>query len=237
MEVNVLGGGWITSHGYGTMKTGDAPLPGKGKPVLPPAKEIFSEPLKRYGRFDTYTKLGCAAVALALKDARLDQIKENRPTGIVISTRYECFESDLVFYETILDEGGFLSSPNLFSYTLPGIVMGECAIHFKLTGPTFSVGESDGAAKGFNALRTALNMLCSGTTDTMIAGWLDSPPDSMKESFYEGDIITGAVFVVLSSSSEHKKSFSRISYENSRIIFSYNNKKISSLLDLFPGKD
>jgi hypothetical protein len=226
MGIEIIGGSYITVGGYGGLSNRKRPLLKKGEPLLPPAKELFRTPLRRYGRFDAYTRLGCAAVALALKDADIDRTEEKQTVGILLSTRYECMETDLAFYETTLEDGGKLSSPNLFSYTLPGIVMGECAAYFKLSGPTFTVTESDG--RGICALKVALDLIESGTTETMIAGWLDSPPMSIAS---KDDEICGALLVVLTSRPEYKGSHA-LSYEENRILL---NKKIeaTSLVDLF----
>jgi 3-oxoacyl-[acyl-carrier-protein] synthase II len=168
-----------------------------GAPVLPPAQEIFSRRVPRYGRFDAYTKLGCACIALALQDAGLADVEADRPVGIVSSSRFECFEADAAYYQTAIEEGGALASPNLFSYTVPGVMAGECAVHFHLTGPTFCVGEQGG--RGMAALRCAMNMLENGMAEAMVAGWLDAPLAETAQDRAKGKIedICGAAFVVL----------------------------------------
>jgi len=230
MNINILGGGWVTALDFGQLDDGNKPTLLKGQPVVPPAKEIFSQPLTRYGRFDTYTKLGCAAIALALKDAQLDQDVEKRPIGLIVSTVYECFESDIAYYDTTKEEDGFYASPNLFSYTLPGIVIGEAAIHFKCTGPTFTVGDTV-ENRGYNAINTALNILNSGACDTIVAGWLDSPIEKIKKLVISDDKIRGAIFVVLSKNIKGDKN-KTISQLDSQIYLN-SNKKVKSILDLF----
>ena len=227
--INILGGGWVTGSGFGNLNEKQNFKLTSGLPQIPKAKEIFSEPLTRYGRFDQYTKLGCAAIALALKDAVLDDAKEKRPIGVIVSTVYECFESDLAFYETTEEENGFFSSPNLFSYTLPGIIIGESAIYFKLTGPTFTVGDMLNH-KGRNALITGLNLLNSDACDTVVTGWLDGPNELLSK-FEIGDVHQrGAIFFVLSSR-EDKKIYKRIYLQNGQPYFE-SGQKIQSILDL-----
>lgn len=227
--INILGGGWVTDSGFGRLSEKQNFELTSGLPQIPKAKEIFSEPLTRYGRFDQYTKLGCAAIALALKDAGLDEANEKRPIGVIVSTVYECFESDLAFYETTKEEDGFFSSPNLFSYTLPGIVIGESAIYFKLTGPTFTVGDTLNQ-KGRNALITGLNLLISDACDTVVAGWLDGPNEMLTKLENGDDQQRGAVFFVLSSR-EVKNTFDRIYLENGRPYFA-SGRGIQSVMDL-----
>ena len=228
-HVNILGGGWVTTSGFGKLSEKQNFDLTSGLPQIPKAKEIFSEPLTRYGRFDQYTKLGCVAIALALKDAGLDESVEKRPIGVVVSTVYECFESDLAFYETTKEEDGFFSSPNLFSYTLPGIVIGESAIYFKLTGPTFTVGDTLNQ-KGRKALITGLDILNSGACDTVVTGWLDGPNEIFTK-FENGDNQQrGAVFFVLSTK-ENENMHGKI-YLKSGCPFFESGKEIKSVLDL-----
>lgn len=227
--INILGGGWITALGFGKLTEKQNFELTSGLPKIPKAKEIFSEPLTRYGRFDQYTKLGCAAIALALKDAGIDEANEKRPVGVIVSTVYECSESDLAFYETSLEDDGFFSSPNLFSYTLPGIVIGESAIYFKLNGPTFTVGDSP-KSKGLNALITGLDLINSRTCDTTVVGWLDEPNEIFKNFEKDDDQQRGAIFFVLSNR-ESQYSYERIYLDNGRPYFE-SGREIQSLLDL-----
>ncbi len=227
--INILGGGWITSLGFGKLTEKKNFKLTTGLPQIPKAKEIFSEPLTRYGRFDQYTKLGCAAIALALDDAFLGKTNEKRSIGVIVSTVYECFESDLAFYKTSLEDDGFFSSPNLFSYTLPGIVIGESAIYFKLTGPTFTVGDF-AKSKGFNALITGLDVINSGTCDTMVVGWLDEPNELLKNFEKDDDQKRGAIFLVLSDK-ESKNAYVRIYLDNGRPYFE-SGREIKTILDL-----
>jgi len=227
--INILGGGWVSASGFGKLSEKQNFNLSSGLPQIPKAKEIFSEPLTRYGRFDQYTKLGCAAIALALKDAGLEESKEKRPIGVIVSTVYECFESDMVFYETTKDDDGFFSSPNLFSYTLPGIVIGESAIYFKLTGPTFTVGDAFDQI-GRNALITGLEILKSGVCDTVVAGWLDGPTEIFKRFEKEDNQKRGAIFVVLSSC-KSTNIYGHIYLKNGLPYFE-SGREIQSVLDL-----
>jgi hypothetical protein len=200
MKLTLAGGAWITAGGRGLLSDGSKPLLAPGEPLLPRGKDLFDPPLTRYGRFDRYTKLGCAAVALALRDAGLAQTGRKRSIGIVSASRTECLETDLAYYRTTFENGGAFASSNLFSYTQPGIVLGECAVHFGLTGPTLCVGQSlTGSALGASALDTACRFLAAGQAETMLAGWIEAPPlapgdcpESERLAFP-----TGAIFVVL----------------------------------------
>ncbi len=196
MKYFLSGGSWISAAGYGTLQSGDAPLFPPGEMQLPPADQIFHTPLRRYGRFDLFTRLGCAAVGLALIDADAATPEGKRDIGIVMATRLGSFVTDLAYHTSTLEENGAYASPSLFSYTLPGIVLGECAAHFGLTGPTFCVGDSGGTERGLPALHTAVSLLQAGATTRVIAGWLDTPCPAVEHNSSEQQ---GAAFVVITA--------------------------------------
>lgn len=203
MVLNVIGGGWVTAVSYGRMTGGTRPVLAAGDPVIPPVESIYSQPPVRYRRFDDYSRIGCAAIALALKDAGLDCAEGPRPIGIIAATRYGCFDTDLAYYATAKEDQGGYASPNLFSFTLPGIVLGEAAIHFRLTGPTFTVGDGVGQ-RGCTALGVAADLLSSGTCRTIVAGWLDAVDRRRFGNSGDAEEMQGAVFVVLSTQLDDK---------------------------------
>jgi 3-oxoacyl-[acyl-carrier-protein] synthase II len=188
------------------------------EPVIPEYKELFKEPLTRYGRFDKYTKIGCSAVALALKDAELNSTDKKRPIGLIISSVYESYSTDIEYYKTTIESEGAFTSPNLFSYTLPGIVLGECSAYFKLTGPTLCIGENQEKGIGHTALQASFLMLESGEAETIITGWLDYPPDIDNVS-----ALKGAVFCILSVNNKLISSSDKI----------IRSEKVNSFFDIF----
>ncbi len=225
MKLYLLGGGYVTAKGFGTLDNAGKPEVLPGVPPIPKGKAIFRTPLTRYGRFDRYTKLGCAGIALAVRDACLDEAETKRPVGIVLSTAYESYASDLEFYQTTIEGNGAFTSPNLFSYTLPGIVLGEMAIHFKMTGPTIIVGEAEG--RGRRALQTAAECLQAGLCETIVAGWLDSPPEPLAGAQDRH----GSVFVALSTQNNGGEAARTI--ENREHTLWAGTEEITSVLDLF----
>lgn len=229
MDIWVTGGAWVTPGGYGCMGEGKVPVLSPGSPVMPSDIGLFPRPVQRYGRFDMYTRLGCAAVALTLKDAGFREGEVSEPIGMVVSTSYEVMETDIAYYQTTLEQGGALSSPNLFSYTLPVTVLGECAILFRLTGPTFCVGDSD--EPGIRAMQNAASMIVSGKTTRMLAGWIDSLPANVAAT---GDqLLTGAIFVMLDARPDNVLfSRTKIVYDKGSLLLN-NGREISSLTDLF----
>lgn len=228
MDIFVTGGAWVTALGYGRLSEGGLPVFSPGPLITPPASEIFSQPHSRYGRFDAYTRAGCAAVALTLRDAGFQRAGGTEAAGMVVSTACEVMDTDAAYYATTLQEGGALSSPNLFSYTLPVIVLGECAVLFNLTGPTFCVGEGGGL--GIRALESAASMIRSGKAGAMIAGWIDCLPDGCAGA-------TGAIFVMLEAKpggavQRHRK----ITYVNGGLVMG-NGRDAESILDFFDKED
>ncbi|MBN1867133.1 hypothetical protein JW916_07545 [Candidatus Sumerlaeota bacterium] len=235
MEVYVTGGGWVAPQGYGQWSDGrgvDLSPSDSDAMALPRARDLFDPPLSRYGRFDRYTKAGCAAIALALRDAGLPRHDEDRVIGLVSSSLYESTQTDFDYYRTTLEQDGALASPNLFSYTLPGIVLGECAAHFTLTGPTLCLGEKDGL--GMTALRAALSLLRAGKADVMLAGRIEGASSGWGEAGFEkgSQPLQGAVFVVLERRPASGLSQLRLVCENEEVRLE-NGGRIASLLDLF----
>ena len=168
MQFSFAGGAWIIGSSYGTLHS-DAPQ------KLPEIEKLFPRVPARLGRFDDFTKLGFAAISLALQEAGWMNLTTSEVTGLIISTQHGVMQTDLSYYATTIEQDALLSSPNLFSYTLPVTVIGECAGFFHLTGPTFCVG--DDGRSGMNAVGTALLLLQGKQTQRMIAAWIEAPPD------------------------------------------------------------
>lgn len=198
MELHVNGGGWVTAGGWGRLGEGGRPVLAAGDPRIPPPEEIYSTLPARYRRFDAYCQIGCAAIALALKDAGLSSDGLRQPIGVIASSRYGCFETDLAYHATTRQADGTFASPTLFSYTLPGIAISEAAIHFGLTGPLLTIGGDEGPA-GRHALGIAVDLLGSGACPAVLAGWIDAASRRLRGTAAGDDGLRGAAFVVLST--------------------------------------
>ena len=235
MEVNVIGGGWVTAVSFGRMTAItdlNRPILRAGDPVIPPPSKIYSELPVRYRRLDDYSRAGFAALALALNDAGMDRVGIRQPVGIIAGTRYGCSETDLVYFDTTKENGGAFASPNLFSFTLPGIAIGEAAIHFKFTGPVFTVGDNV-ENRGCTALAVAIDLLVSGMCRTIVAGWLDvwkQKPFPTRPTGAEG-ALQGAIFVVLSTRHQ-EKTIRRIRQENF-VLYMASGIRVRTIVDLF----
>jgi len=197
--------------------------------AVPPAREIYADPPLRLRRFDRYCRIGCAAIALALQDAGMERAETTRPIGIIGSTRYGCFETDLAFQATAEEKTGVYASPGLFSYTLPGIALSEAAILFQLTGPTFTVGDPVGQ-RGRRALEIAVDLLVSETCPAVLAGWLDAENRLLKRRAEDDDGVRGAVFFVLSAE-DASRTIGGITAKGAELL-AESGMRISSILDL-----
>jgi hypothetical protein len=155
-----------------------------------------------------------------LREADGTHQKEARTAGLIISTEYGVMQTDLSYYATTIEQDGLLSSPNLFSYTLPVTVIGECAGFFHLTGLAFCVGD-DGRC-GVKAVETAMLLLHGKQADRMIAAWIESPP-SLPDSRIKR---SGAAAVVLE--------LNAVDDSMTRQIAMRDIKTIDSLFSLFP---
>src|SRR5438309_6743546 len=112
MDVSIAGGACILGSYYGTLRSTDPQN-------LPAIEKLFPRVPPRLGRFDQFTRLGFAAVGLALQEAGWTENAPRDETGLIISTEYGVMATDLNYYATTIEQDGLLSSPNLFSYTLP----------------------------------------------------------------------------------------------------------------------
>jgi 3-oxoacyl-[acyl-carrier-protein] synthase II len=144
---------------------------------------------------DDFTRLGFVAMALALEDAGLNGGTGTNaaPAGALASSSFGCLRTDQEYYETVLPQEGRLASPNLFAYTVPNSFLGEVAIRYGLTGPSFVLSETD--PNGLEPLRLAMETITWGECPTVVAGVSDLPPPVGAGS--PSTLPAGAVFVVL----------------------------------------
>jgi 3-oxoacyl-[acyl-carrier-protein] synthase II len=176
-EIFLAGGALVTRREFATLSPGmEQPADGEVSRPLD-FKALFSSMFSRFGRFDENVRLGCLAVHLALQDARLETGGRRGDVGFLLAGQYGSFITDLAFYETT-SGGGAFASPNLFSYTLPNIVIGECAHRFGLRGPTYCLDAEGG--RGGEALAQAAFYLEQDSIAAMLVGWLEVLPAAAR---------------------------------------------------------
>ena len=174
MKIYINGAAIIQKNLFGTIRSGIQKMDIKELFQIESLRALFSKKPSRFGRFDQYTRLGCAAVGLALSDAGFDPNNKETKTGLILAGQYGSFVTDLEYHETVYG-GGQFASPNLFSYTLPNIVIGECANQFGFMGPTYCIDSDSGRAS--QALHQASVYLETKTAEAMLVGWLEILPD------------------------------------------------------------
>lgn len=224
----ITGVGWVNSAGMGQGKQTIFRRGSSEARLKFSAKGVFDKPVPRYGRMDEYSRLGLTAIALALKDAELDQWTERRNIAMIASTVYGCLQTDAKYYDTVRDEGGRLASPNLFAYTLSNTFLGEVSIYFGLTGAGFVIHEMSLA--GLSGLRLAMNSILRQECEAVVTGICDAgPPQSLGLT---GRAIPGALFFVLQAESAGQGLSYGALTQNKRGAVIFDEKKIEELPDL-----
>jgi 3-oxoacyl-[acyl-carrier-protein] synthase II len=192
VKISIRGLGWVNPAGWGTGRGNPFRSPEDETEVTLPGKEIFRRPFPRFGRMDRYSRLGIAAIALALKDAGLDDWTATREIGLIACTLSGSLASDEAYFDTVTGNEGRLASPNLFAYTLPNTFLGEAAIHFGLTGTSFVVNER--SLTGLTGLNLAMMSITQGEHETIVAGTCDAGTSLTDDA---DPVTPGALFFVL----------------------------------------
>jgi len=168
MEAFITGIGWVSKESMGhpghiQLFDQNTTLPGiRGK-------DILDHPHKPFGRMDTFSKLGFAAIAFAMKDAGFKKDGEKKDISMIASTVTGCLETDITFQETMLKK---IPSPTIFAYTLASSFLGEASIYFDLTGESFVISEEK--TTGLKGLFMALEIIYSGESDIVLCGLCNS---------------------------------------------------------------
>lgn len=206
MNIHVTGIGGVTATGMGPMKA-----LGAFQMTHDPLPDL---PLKDLGptarRMDTFTRLALIAIGHCLDDAGPGESESPRTIGIAAATEYACLATDSDFFDTVLESGGAGASPGLFSYTLPSSFLGEAAILYRLTGPTFVVGE--GNLRGIGCLEMCLESILLGETGGMLCGIVNPPrPDTVSDT---RTLPNGALFLALQRQSASASSYGAIGFDD-----------------------
>ncbi len=233
MEAHITGIGWVTSKNSGGLKELDTfemttdPLPDIPIADLGPAAR----------RMDAYSRLGMSGIRHALRDAGLverpelqvstkgtkntktDSYKKKRNIGIVTATQYACLDTDVAYHGT--------ASPALFSYTLPNTFLGEAAIHFGLTGPTYVINGRTPLDTG--VLEMALDSIFFGETDMMLCGVVNPPPPRALPD--APPVSLGALFFVVERQTGEKPSYGSVRF-NTKGLIEFDGSEIGGLAEL-----
>lgn len=194
-----LGSGWISAIGYGSFASKPQFSNEDVHFKYPELQEYIHDLPSRFGRFDVYTKVCFGAAVLALNDAGLLQREGRKNIGIVVGSSSGVYDNDLAYLESTGEANGAFTSPNLFSYTLPNVALGEISVFFSFIGPTFCVG-NDHTNLGLDVIPSALSLLESKQCTSILVGWVEVAKNIRNnESFSKG-----AAFAVLSLDKTNK---------------------------------
>lgn len=117
----------------------------------------------RLARLDLLCRLGLAAVAaLAAREGRA--LLEG--AGIVAGHGLATIDTNDGFDARKRSRGATAVEPRVFPATSPNAIAGECAIVYRLTGPSFSVGA--GLDGGMEALARAAELVAAGDADRVV---------------------------------------------------------------------
>lgn len=202
MNAYITGIGWVTAGGMG--RAGDGAPFAMTEGALPALAPDAAHPASR--RMDDFSRLGMAAIALALADAGLQTPTARRPIGIVAATEYGCLNTDIDYFDTVISGQGRSASPGLFSYTLPSVFLGEVAIRFGLTGPTFVINPPDWRRPA--CVETALNCISDGDATQMLCGICH--PEMRPEFNRIRPVPPGALFFLIETAPAGRLSYGRI---------------------------
>ena len=195
----LLGSGWISAFGYGFFGTKPQFSDSDVSFQYPEQENYIHELPGRFGRFDVYTKICFAAAVLALKDADMLAREEKKNIGIIVGSSSGVYDDDVAFFESTRQSKGEFASPNLFSYTLPNVALGEIAVFFKFSGPTFCVG-NDHENPGLDVIPSALSLLASKQCGHVLVGWVEAAQNIRNNENFS----KGAAFAVLSAEKSEK---------------------------------
>lgn len=193
MICNILGFGWVAVDSLGEGKSGAFHGFSAGQLAPVTRHDLFDRPDRRFGRMDSFSKLGLAAITFALRDAGLEVWQEKRSVGILADTFSGCFQTDCDYFNSVVPDGGVFASPQLFAYTLSNTFLGEAALRFGLTGNCQVVNCCN--ADGLSVLHQALESIHWKEDERMIVGFCDQGSSGALGA-------PGALFMVLEADND-----------------------------------
>ena len=138
-------------------------------------KQIYKQSIGNYPKFykmDRLSQVAFVAAELILRDCA------EKPTAIILFNRTSSILSDCK-HLAALDKYG-ISSPSVFLYTLPNIMLGEIAIRHQIHGETslFILEKHD--EKLMKQVIDAVMLF--GESDCILTGWVDCPDEQNIEA-------------------------------------------------------
>jgi 3-oxoacyl-[acyl-carrier-protein] synthase-1/3-oxoacyl-[acyl-carrier-protein] synthase II len=118
---------------------------------------------ERLGRLDALCRLGLSALAALAAVVGREALAG---AGIVAGQAFATLDTNDGFDARRRARGAAAAEPRVFPATSPNAVVGECAIVYRLTGPSFSVGAGLDAA--MEALARAAELVAAGDADRVV---------------------------------------------------------------------
>lgn len=214
MEAFVTGVGWVTAAGLGRGKEGTFSW-GEGRLPSISRKDVFADPRPHFGRMDRFSKLGLAAVSMALRDAGI-QSGEDRTIGVIASTVRGCIDTDWAYFSDIREKGPQFASPHLFVFVAGNTFLGEASIEFNLRGPTFLMSEREPSR--YAVLSAGIEMIATHQSEVMVVGICDGET-SLTCLSDEPTLQSGSVFFVLDRDPGKGQSYGVLAQRDGRLFF------------------
>ena len=203
MKAFITGIGLVNTRGMGSGRESVSFGPSHGTLPSIERRQLFGRGFKHFGRLDAFSRVGLAGIAHALKDAGLAD------------------------WQTI-DRDGSSPSPALFSYTLPNSFLGEAAVYFGLTGPSYTL--TDPSPANLFCVHTAMELMSDGQAQGMLSGQCDvtAPPELPLPTA----VISGCTFFMMEKVTRPgTRAYGRLEKNaDNRLLF--NDRPVSSLTAL-----
>jgi 3-oxoacyl-[acyl-carrier-protein] synthase II len=149
------------------------------------------------GRVDPLGRLVLAVVGALFRKVGAPALSG---AGIVVGHGLASLETNALFDARCRERGARRVEPRRFPATSPNVSAGECAIAFRLTGPSFSVGAS--LHGGQEALEAGRDLVASGDTASMVVVGVDLDGPLSRQLLLAagwGPVREGACAALLSS--------------------------------------
>jgi 3-oxoacyl-[acyl-carrier-protein] synthase II len=158
----------------------------------------------RIARADDLVRLVIAATA-ALEDD-LGGRGALRGAGIIVGQGLATVETNAKFWTRIRANGPSRAEPRRFPYTSPNAAVGECAVAFGLTGPSFAVG--GGPHGGIEAIGVASDLVRAGVAERIVVVAVDEL--GATTSRMGGGSASGAVALLVTAEGQSAKATARV---------------------------
>lgn len=132
------------------------------------AKHLYKDIPTKYPKFfkmDLLSKFGFMCSEILFKNKVVDS-----NTSLIFANKSSCLATDLKYQKRITNEP-FLSSPSIFVYTLPNIVLGEISIKNKITGENLFLIQDGFSPEIFLESLFLQNTL--NKAETFLIAWLE----------------------------------------------------------------